>query len=295
MNRSIIKEINGTLYNYDIGKAVRIKRVKGGLANINYKLVTKQGIYLLKICKEKPINEIEYEVKILIELSKMGFPVALPIKRNDGGYITQSELGNVVIYHFVNGKEPKINNRVIKTVAETLARLNSVDYRKLPKRDYSFNIQFCKNLAKKINRIREKYPELCDFFIKETEYLSHYIEREVPIGLIHGDIFVDNTIFEGKDLKAIIDFEETCIYNLVYDVAVGINGFCFIRNRLDFDKMRVFLKSYFGAHVVSAWCMKELLIIHKESTVKWAKYFMNRSKMLKRLSPCLFSIPGNYF
>ena len=71
-------------------------------------------------------------------------------------------------------------------------------------------------------------------------------EDELPRGLIHADLFPENTIFKAGQLAAVIDFEECCIDSFLFDVGTAINGFCFAGNRLEPELLDRFLREYDG-------------------------------------------------
>ncbi len=48
-----------------------------------------------------------------------------------------------------------------------------------------------------------------------------------PRGIIHGDLFRDNVLFDGARLVALLDFEQASLGAWVYDLAVCINAWCF--------------------------------------------------------------------
>ena len=70
----------------------------------------------------------------------------------------------------------------------------------------------------------------------------------LPMGLIHGDLFIDNTLF-GDDgaLVALLDFEQASWGRLAYDVAVSALAFGYGRDDFRPDVTRAFLEGY--AHV----------------------------------------------
>ena len=48
---------------------------------------------------------------------------------------------------------------------------------------------------------------------------------DLPVGLVHGDLFPDNLIeIQGGTLVP-IDFEEVCLYPLVFDIGMALAGF----------------------------------------------------------------------
>ena len=82
-------------------------------------------------------------------------------------------------------------------------------------------------------------------FLEETALLRDLLgEDELPRGLVHADLFPQNTIFSSNRLKAIIDFEECCIDSFLFDVGTAINGFCFVDNTLEPALLERFLRDY---------------------------------------------------
>ena len=68
--------------------------------------------------------------------------------------------------------------------------------------------------------------------------------EQLPRGLVHADLFPENTIFQGGKLAAVIDFEECCIDSFLFDIGTAINGFCFVENQLEGELLACFLREY---------------------------------------------------
>ena len=86
--------------------------------------------------------------------------------------------------------------------------------------------------------------EIFDYFKVQTNFLKNYIAEELPMGIVHGDCFPDNTIFNYNKLIAIIDFEEFAFDTLLFDLGMSINGFCFVDNMMQTDLMHELIKEY---------------------------------------------------
>ena len=54
------------------------------------------------------------------------------------------------------------------------------------------------------------------------DFLMGTIPSGLPRGFIHGDVFYDNVLFDGKKFKALIDFEEACQYYKVFDLGMAV-------------------------------------------------------------------------
>ena len=299
-----LKEANKIFKNYDLGTVLKFNRLLNGYANINFNVKTTKGIFFLRICKEKTLDEINYEHKVMIELKNINFPTAFPILKRDKKYINKTSLGNVVLYEFMSGTTPKVNKQTVKEIAIAVAKLNSLKNWRNFKKKNTTNLQLCESLISKFSSSKNKYPEIFKYFKEETEFLSQPLKKKVPQGFVHGDIFPVNTIFLENKLKAIVDFEFICTDNLLYDMGVTINGFCFEGNRLNPKLVSLFLKEYdkirkisskekeliyyyirWGAHAMICWHINHLLNKKEAKKIKRVNYLINRIKSLRKLTP----------
>ncbi len=281
---------------YDLGHARSLTRLHSGFANLNYQLTTDRQNILLRVCNEQSDDRIRYEMSLLEHLRTKDFPAAYPIPRTDGGFTTGHPLGTIVLYQFIPGQEPESNPMTVAEAGQAVARLNSVkDWSGLERRN-GLDLDLCHRVIEDYDEAPHKYPVLFEFFRKETSFLEDALRENLPVGLIHGDVFPDNTIFQGNQLLAIIDWEEACTDRLLIDVAVTINGFCFIDNRFDESLMQSFLKGYesirrltdqekellryyirWGAHCMIAWHLDH--IIHEPDQRKLDRALMFQDRL----------------
>lgn len=67
----------------------------------------------------------------------------------------------------------------------------------------------------------------------------------LPVGPIHADLFRDNTLFIGEELKAVIDFNSACTDYLLLDVAIAVNDWaCNKRGELEPTLVKALLDAY---------------------------------------------------
>ena len=62
---------------------------------------------------------------------------------------------------------------------------------------------------------------------KEIIFLSQKWPNFLPKGIIHADLFPDNIFFVDSKISGILDFYFSCYDQLIYDVAITCNAWCF--------------------------------------------------------------------
>ena len=97
-------------------------------------------------------------------------------------------------------------------------------------------------VRKKINQNDKK---LISFNLSDVE---KNWPQNLPIGIIHGDIFWDNIIFFNNEVNGIIDYTFSCSDFYAYEIAICINSLGFVKknNGMEFNKSKTlgFLKGY---------------------------------------------------
>jgi len=238
------KLIKTILSAYPLGCLKSYEALKQGFANENYCIVTENGTFLFRIQQQLTVEDIEKEHQILRILKSIDFPAAYPVPDKTGKTLHVVDGHPVSLYDFVVGKTPELNSETVAEVATTLALLHTVDTVTLPKKQNSIRPEDVPHLIKRFSAAPNPLPNIFDLFTRLWIQLEPFLHQKLPTGLIHGDVFPDNTLFEGNKLKAIIDFEQLSIDQLLFDVAMCINGFCFTDNRLNPLLLEVFLYAY---------------------------------------------------
>jgi len=298
-----LDEIERICSRYGIDEINSVTPLSDGYANINYKIVSHGGSFFYRVCTQhNDMEAILYEIAVLKELKKMGFPAAFMIQTIDGTFMSESSLGPVLIYEFKQGTKPVLNPETAGRIARAAARLNSFEPWKNYPRKNSIHMDYCHELILEFKTALFQFPEIFRYFEDQTHYLEEPLSQELPKGLIHGDIFPDNTLFQGNRLVAVIDFEEACVDHLLMEIGMCINGFCFIDNTLCVPLMETFLTEYnkirtitekewellfyyiqWGAHGMLSWHLRHHLI-YRENPRQLARVLelMERVKELRK-------------
>lgn len=212
----------------------------GGSTNSNFLVGSKEGKFVLSISNEKNVDEISNLVNLLLALEIEQFPTARLIPNSDGRYITDY-IGNPAIMEtYIEGEIPKvITQRMAKQIGAAIGKLHQMDYQGNLPTTFAYGIECFNDVTE--SRLINDYV---NWLKNQTEHIYANMSQGLPVSSIHGDIFSDNTIFQGEKLAAIIDFEEACHYFRVFDLGMCIIGTCVNDGNLNLEKIKSLIEGY---------------------------------------------------
>ena len=246
----VLDEARTLAGDYGFGEALDLRPLPEGYANTNYALETSSGTFLYRICRQKSSLEIAAELSVLEHLESRGFKAAFAIRRTDGSAVSSTPSGPVVLYQYIEGDTPELSPQAAAEAAWALGELHKIEP---PPGFDRLNFVQLKDSQELASRFGGDVHggtvhgdrTILGRFLEQTAILREMLgDEELPRGLVHADLFPENTIFQGGKLAAVIDFEECCIDSFLFDVGTAINGFCFVDNRLEPELLGCFLREY---------------------------------------------------
>ena len=237
-------ELTRIVAQYPIGTSLKLEEIPGGFGNSNFKLTTTTGAFLLKICDEKDLTELNMQIALLQHLHQHAYPTVYPILTKDQKPLIHESFGSVMLYPFLQGTQPQPSPKILAQLGKALAKLHCIP-----------PITGLPHFAMGISQMRPFFQEVQDTqfathpFVEslksELETIEPQLNTPLPMGLLHGDLFLDNTLFDGDKMVAILDFEEGCYDTLLLDVGMTIIGCCYTpEHRLNLKAVQRFLDTY---------------------------------------------------
>jgi len=189
-------------------EALNVTSVKGGNANSNYYIQAKKDDYILTLAEEKSLQETQKLATLLQWLAEYNFMTSKVQPSLAGEIVTQYAGKPILIKKWVQGKVyENINIDMLKQIGSTIAKLHQTPAPDFLPESHPYGLQvFLTIVDKGIDKTYESW------LAEQTQFLTKNLPGNLPSGLIHGDIFFDNVLFEDGKIKAIIDFEEACSY-----------------------------------------------------------------------------------
>lgn len=222
------RDIENTVSRYDLGVLVSFSPISSGIENTNYFVDTlwqgQKKSWVLTLFENLSNSELPYFVSLMRLLADNGLGVPA---------VELDRCGQAVIH--VNGKygvlvprlpgksliAPRKEHAVL--IGEWLAHMHGVAATstlwRQPPRDHHW--------------FATRTEQLLPILSSEDRQLMHRLHDRLdgwmaqlnacPKGLIHGDLFCDNVLFNRGQISGVIDFYHSCHAPLVFDLAVAIN------------------------------------------------------------------------
>lgn len=195
-------EVNTLFPSYNFTK---LEPTLSGIIDTTYIIYTNTSSYILKKYERDIPQKIAQDTKLLNELHAKGFNVPICLTQNQGWYL----------YKKLKGSQPKyVKSYHIQALARFLAKLHCT----MATHKCTSNQIIEEEVLTALRYTKENYFG----YYKRLEFLKHFNLK--PDACIHGDIFKDNTIFDGKKI-GVIDFIDSSCGTFAYDAAVALVGF----------------------------------------------------------------------
>jgi len=223
-------ELEAFIAEYDIGAVVSCKGIAEGVENSNYLLSTTGGTYILTLYEKRVARtDLPYFLGLMDHLAARGIACPTPIHGRDGAALRAIAGRPAAVVSFLKGlwvRRPTVAH--CSALGEALATLH------LAGRDFRLARANDLGMAgwRKLHdgvaaRAHEVEAGLAGEVAAELETLASTWPRDLPIGVIHADLFPDNVFFLDDRLSGLIDFYFACNDFLAYDLAVCLNAWCF--------------------------------------------------------------------
>lgn len=234
------------LERFDAGTLTRLEGVAGGTENTTYFVTTDRRELVLTLFEQGEHEELPFFVELLDYLDEHRLPVPGPLHDRDGTALQSLAGKPALLFPRLPGKHPKAPNLAqCRALGDALGHLHAVSrhfpgHRPNP-RDLNWLVAMHHRVLVYLS------PEDQALMKDEVETYQGVFgdASSLPQGALHGDLFRDNTLFEGDRLGGLIDFYNGCTGDLLFDLAIVINDWaCDAQGRLDAARYEALLGAY---------------------------------------------------
>ncbi|HEU4732224.1 MAG TPA: homoserine kinase [Kofleriaceae bacterium] len=232
---------NGELANiagaFGLGVVHRARPIPAGTINTNYALETERGSYFVRVNEGKSLADVAWEAQLVGALAAAGVATPPPVVALDGR--PYALLGGtdkwVSVFPWRAGRHLAPGEITVEAAGEFGAALAGLhvaglglpaswrrtsiyDHDHLVARYAMFSTRRDPELARAIEVLGDELA---------AAEAAAAIRRRAAHGMIHGDLFRDNVLWDDAGhIAAILDFEQASGGSLVYDLATCINDWC---------------------------------------------------------------------
>ncbi len=223
--------------NYNFGKITNLMGIKKGIENTNYILKVGKKKYILTIFEKRvQSKDLPFFMKLLSGLSRSKIRCPQPIKNTKGKFLFKIKHKYACIVSFLEGNDKlKLNTNDCYVIGKNIAKLHLATKKLKIYRKNSLSVNAWRSLLKKINK---KINRLSKNLIEKMNFDLSNIKKKwpnnLPKGIIHGDLFIDNIFFYKKRFHGFIDFYFSSNDFYAYDLAICINALCFDKKNSNF-------------------------------------------------------------
>lgn len=221
------------LQRFNLGELLHFQGIAGGIENSNYFVTTekegRQQQSVLTLFEELNQDELTFFVQLGLWLHQRR--VVVP-------YAIADKMGNHL--HHLCGKpamlQPRFSGQHIereelteqhcRAIGTALARFH-IAARSFPlTRQAHRGVFWWRSESRRI--AHQLPPETSELLLEEVYAFDQLREadHQLPSGIIHGDLFRDNALFNKEQLTAILDIYNAASGFLLYDLAVVANDWC---------------------------------------------------------------------
>ena len=254
----INKDILALCKDYQIDKVIKFTGIKKGIENTNYLLKTKKKKFILTIFEKRvKKKDLPFFISLMDKLNQKRIICPKPLKNKKGKYLSTIKHKTACIVTFLEGKDKThLDYKNCFDVGKHIAKLHKATNKISLYRENSMSVKKLDGLLKSIKfKSKKKTLNLKSILHTNLIDIKKQWPKNLPKGIIHGDLFIDNIFFDKDKFSGFIDFYFSSNDYLMYEMAICINALCFdkIKNKflMNNKKIKKLINGYESVRILS--------------------------------------------
>jgi homoserine kinase type II len=232
------REVAAYLSQFSLGDYENHQGISAGIENTNFFVTAGGQKYVLTLFEHHKADEVENFIKIGRHLVEQKVPVPGPIANNFGHYLHELKAKPAILCPCLPGSHPEVlTTNHCQQIGVALAHFHLAGEGLEALGENNRGLQWWPEVGRELIQKSMVIDLLTEeqqyILIDEIEFQESNTERwyELPRGLIHGDLFRDNALFEINEkesdkLGAILDIYNSCRDAWLFDLAIVANDWC---------------------------------------------------------------------
>jgi homoserine kinase type II len=245
------QELTSFVSRYPLGALRTARGIEAGTVNSSYVLELERGRFFLRIYEEQDALGAAREARVLAHLAASGVPTPPPVCALDGTATGAVAGKPAAIFPWVEGHslcQRSVTPGAAEALGAALAKIHLAGH--APDAPLDAGRFGPLDLVARCDRIHASRDAearaLAEPLRCAVAAIAQTRRRDVPSGLIHGDLFRDNVLWDPQGecrIAALLDFESAHDGPFAYDLAVTILSWSF-GSTLDTDVARAIVRGY---------------------------------------------------
>ena len=213
---------------YRVGDIIDFQNIAAGVENSNFFVTTTAGRYVLTIFEKIPRQDLDFYMGLMSHLHANGVACAAPLATTDKMVIQALKGKPAALVARLSGNDiahptPQDCRAVGAALARMHAAAQSFGLKMSNWRGLSWWRRYANDLQEYLTAAEASQ------IAAEITHQNQFDHLELPRGIIHGDLFRDNILWDDHGTHhtpQMIDFYFACNEQLLFDVAVTANDWC---------------------------------------------------------------------
>ena len=213
---------------YAFGDIIDFQNIAAGVENSNFFVTTTLARYVLTIFEKIPRRDLDFYMGLMAHLHASGIACAAPLSPADGRVVRELKGKPAALVTRLAGNDishPTLSD--CQAVGSSLAHMHQAA------QDFPLAMPNCRGQAwwrSYANDLASHLSAAENALLNdEIAHQSGFDELDLPRGIIHGDLFRDNILWDDHGhahTPQMIDFYFACNEQLLFDAAITLNDWC---------------------------------------------------------------------
>jgi homoserine kinase type II len=224
-------EARALLSAYGRGELRRLDGIAGGSVNSNFALETGLGRFFLRLYEERGMEGARGEAAMLERLASAGVPTPAPLRRLDGPLVSVLHGKPAALFPWCEGQmrcQAAVSPADARRVGAALARVHVAGAHEMCDKGRFRLLDLLGRLDHVAASGDARFAQLVAPLQAHLTRTHSARDPELPAGMIHGDLFRDNVLWDlHGEIAALLDFESACEGTYAYDLMVTVLSWCY--------------------------------------------------------------------
>ena len=246
--------------------------LEGGWDNTNLQLMMEDGSsFVLKAWFANTVEEVGRVIDRHIHLHENGIPTTVPIVLADGEKMAIKDGSAWTLLPFVRGGMLGLDEVSVRSLGEVQARMHLIPVADCFPENYRMGFDLFDEVISLSSRLGVSSP-FVEMLSSQIDGIRRDFPTDLPMGVLHGDLFPDNVIGSEGRVSAILDLEEAWIGPMAFDLAMSCVGFGWEGTEPVWGRWRALFEGYQGVRSLTEDEVDSLPFLHRFATLSIAAW-----------------------